>query len=91
MDPCRGDRSVASCFANFNCCSSPNRWKSDEACIAEVCPCNGVRDFKVLRSVGRGVVGSEKNGSLGSIKTGLKASPGTKAAGKVSDVDLNSS
>lgn len=57
----------------------------------EMCPCNGVRDFKVLRSVGRDVIGSDINGSLGSIKAGLKTSPGTKAAEKVSDVDLNSS
>jgi len=59
--------------------------------MAETCPCNGVRDFKILRSVGQGAVGSESNGSLGSIKVGLKTSPDIKAAGKVSDVDLNSS
>lgn len=59
MDPDSGDSKVASCFANNSCFSSLNKWKKDEAWMAETWPCSGVRDLRLPKPLGRGVGGFE--------------------------------
>ena len=91
-DPFSGERREETIFASCSWRSSGKRWKKDDTCMADILPWTGISDDRVFKG---GITvpptsAVDKKGPLGEIKAGSKTSPGTKATGKVSGVDLNS-
>lgn len=70
MEPGSGERRDASWRAASSCFSSGKRWKKDEAWMAEMRPCRGVREVNMRRSDGREAASTsviEANGAWGLI------------------------
>ena len=91
-DPFSGDRREETVFASCSWRSSGKRWKKDDMCMADILPWRGISEDRVFNG---GVTAPftsamDKKGPLWGIKAGSKTSPGIKATGKVSGVDLNS-
>jgi hypothetical protein len=89
-DPGSGDNKAANARAILNCFSSLNRWKNDDAWMAETYPRSGLSDDNVFKA-GIAVFGVSLKGLTGSRINGSKTSPVINGTGNVSAVDLKSS
>ena len=99
-EPGSGESSPARAHATCSCFSSSNKWKKEEACIANTRPCSGLSEVRLRKSG----AGAEEGGSpvvdpwAADTTTGgttsrcfwSKMSPGTNAIGYVSCVVLKS-
>lgn len=87
-DPGSADSNDATFLATCVCCSSLNKWKKKDVCIAETRPSKGVRLFRLERG-GKSAMASAWPES--SIRKSLsKISPGMNVAGKISLLSLKS-